>query len=217
MNNCEIRVIYGKIEDQRPPTGSAIVLPCNEYFDDECVFDPRSALGAYVARVFDDQVEEFISLSKKECNRKFGKGKECRKTEDIFAESFGVGRCLLLIEPLGRSVPVALLSTTTQRVGEGLRGRISYLFDGIRGMVKLLADERINSIVMPLLGTGHGGISPPLAFVGLLLAVADVAHHSQNDGRFKKVTVIVFREDVSSSPTINKKIVRQALALIGSK
>jgi len=30
-------------------------------------------------------------------------------------------------------------------------------------------------VVMPVLGSGHGGIDPPMAFVGLVLAIAEVA------------------------------------------
>jgi hypothetical protein len=48
VGDCEIRVVTGRIEDQAHMPGSAIALPSNEYFDDECVRDPRSALGAYV-------------------------------------------------------------------------------------------------------------------------------------------------------------------------
>src|SRR5262245_41973287 len=36
VNGCEIRVVTGRIEDYPTQTGAAIVLPCNEYFDDQC-------------------------------------------------------------------------------------------------------------------------------------------------------------------------------------
>lgn len=125
VNSCEIRVVQGRIEDYAHEAGPAIVLPCNEYFDDRCVDDTRSALGAYVNRAFDGQAAEFASLVKDECKKKLGPGLEQQKTHDERAESFGPGCCLLLIKPLGRSIPVALVSTTTQRAGEGLAARIS--------------------------------------------------------------------------------------------
>jgi len=172
VGSCEIRVVNGRIEDQPQEPGITIILPCNEYFDDKCAHDPRSALGAYVNRVFKGQADAFVTLMKEESRRQLGPGQPQKKTHEETAESFGTGQCVLLDSPLNRSVPVALVSTTTQRAGEGLSARISYLFDGMRNLAMRLADARLNDIAMPVLGAGHGGIDPPLAFVGLALAVA---------------------------------------------
>jgi hypothetical protein len=185
VSGCEIRVVTGRVEEYEGAPGFAVVLPCNEYFDDRCVDDTRSALGAYANRAFEGQVEAFVSLMKDECKKKLGPGIEQQKTDDERAESFGVGRCVLLIKPLGRTVPIALLSTTTQRAGQGLSSRISYLFEGMRELVARLANERINEIVMPVLGSGHGGLDPPLALVGLLGAVAEAARYGQGAQRLK--------------------------------
>ena len=179
VNGCEIRVIYGRVEDYSREPKVAIVLPCNEYFDDRCVGDTGSALGSYINKIFEGQVEEFVSLVKDECRKKLGAGTEQQKTDDERAASFGPGQCLLLSKPLGRSVPVALVSTTTQRAGQGLAARISYLFDGMGKLVTQLADARLEQVAMPVLGSGHGKIDPPLAFVGLLLAIAEAARYGQ--------------------------------------
>src|SRR5262249_40140788 len=136
--------------------------------------------------------------------------------DDERAESFGPGRCVLLIKPLNRSVSVALVSTTTQRAGEGLSARISYLFDGMREMVTRLADARLKEVTMPILGSGHGGIDPPLAFVGLLLALAEAARYGQGGQRLRRVTIVVFKPEPNGSAVVDKLVVRRALALIGS-
>jgi len=217
VGNCEIRVVYGHIEDYTRVVGSAIALPCNEYFDDKCAYDTRSALGAYVKHAFEEQVEEFVEVAKEEARKKLGPGTEQQKTADERAMSFGAGRCVLLIKPLGRSVPVALVSTTTQRVGPGLAGRISYTFEAIRELVACLADARLNEVIMPVLGAGHGGMDPPLAFVGLLLAIAEAARYGPGAQRLKKVTVVVYRRDESSPALVDPIIVRRALALVGSR
>ena len=135
----------------------------------------------------------FVSLMKEECKRKLGPGVMQQKTDDQRAESFRAGRCVLLVKPLGRAVPVALISTTTQRANEGLSSRISYLFSGIGELVSRLADERISEIVMPIMGSGHGRIDPPLALVGLLGAVAEAARYGQGAQRLKKVTIVLLR------------------------
>jgi hypothetical protein len=217
VSGCEIRVEYGRIENYEPDAGTAIVLPCNEYFDDRCVGDTRTALGAYVNRVFDGHAPEFVSLVSEECRKKLGVGVEQQKTDDERAVSFGAGRCLLLTKPVGRSISVALVSTTTQRAGHGLASRISYLFDGMRDLVAKLADARINEIMMPVLGGGKGGIDAPLALVGLLLAVAEAARYGQGGQRLKRVTIVVFKRDQQNPPSIDPIVVRRALALIGSR
>jgi hypothetical protein len=215
--SCEIRVVQGRIEDCVHASGAAIVLPCNEYFDDHCVNDTRSALGAYVNRVFDGQVTGFVSLIRDECKRKLGAGTEQQKTDDERATSFGPGHCLLLIAPLGRSNPVALVSTTTQRAGEGLAARISYLFEGMHRLVSCLADARLNEVAMPVLGAGHGGIDTPLALVGLLLAVAEATRYGRGRRPLRKVTIVVFRKDANSPADVDQAVVRRALALVGSR
>jgi hypothetical protein len=216
VSGCEIRVVEGRIEEYIPVEGTAIVLPCNEYFDDRCVDDTRSALGAYVNRVFEGQATAFNALVKSESRKKLGPAGEQQKTDDERAESFGAGRCLLLIRPLGRSIPVALISTTTQRAGQGLAGRISYLFEGMQELVTRLADARLTQVAMPVLGAGHGRIASPLAFVSLLLAVAEAARYGQGGQRLRKATIVVFKRDVDSPAAVDRVVVRRALALIGS-
>lgn len=217
VGSCEIRVVNGRIEDQAGKAGVAVALPCNEYFDDHCAGDTRSALGAYVSRMFEGQVAEFISLMKDECRKRMGSGIEKQKTDDERAESFGAGRCILLTQPLARTVTIALVSTTTQRADQGLSARISYLFDGLHELVARLANMRLNEVVMPILGAGHGGIDSPLAFVGLLLAVAEAARYGQGGHHLKRVTIIVFKPDADNPPEVDPVIVRRALALIGSR
>jgi hypothetical protein len=217
VSGCEIRVVNGQVEDHALDTGTVIVLPCNEYFDDRCAGDTRSALGAYVNRAFDGRVEAFVALLKGECKSKLGPGVMQQKTNDERAESFGAGRCVLLLKPLGHSVPVALVSTTTQRAGQGLAARISYLFDGMRELVQRLADARLNEVAMPIMGAGHGHIDPPLALVGLLLALAEAACYGRGGQRLRRVTVIVFKRDADTPAQVDRVVVKRALALIGSR
>jgi hypothetical protein len=217
VSGCEIRVIEGRIEDYKSGAETVIVLPCNEYFDDQCAGDTNSALGAYVNRVFEGQVGAFISLLQGECRKKLGPGGLQPKTDEEQAESFGPGKCILLLKPMGRSVPIALVSTTTQRAGQGLAARISYQFDGMRELVARLADARLTDVAMPIMGAGHGRIDPPLAFVGLLLAIAEAARYGQGGQRLRRVTIIVFKRDADTPAEVDRVVVRRALALIGSR
>jgi hypothetical protein len=217
VGGCEIRVAQGRIESYIRPEGCAVALPCNEYFDDECVDDRRTALGAFVNQVFEGQVDQFATLIRTESRNRLAPGTTQQKTNDVEAESFGAGKCVLLVEPLGRLVSIALVSTTTQRAGQGLSARISYLFDGMQEMTAQLADKRINEVVMPILGAGHGGIDPSMALVGLLLALAEAARYGQGSQRMKRVTVVVYKSDTDTPPVVDPLVIRRSLALIAAE
>lgn len=217
VSGCEIRVIAGRVENYTTDSTAAVVLPCNEYFDDRCAYDTGSALGAYVDKVFAGKVEEFISSCKQECSKRLGLGTERQKTADEVAQSFGPGRALLLLNPLGRPTPLALVSTATQRAGQGLTAKTSYLFDGICELVTRTLDARIYEVLMPILGAGHGRIDPAVAFVSLLLAIAEAARYAPGGKPLKRVTVVVFQRDEHSPPQVDPTVVKRALALVGSR
>ena len=87
----------------------------------------------------------------------------------------------------------------------------------MRELVARLADARLKEVVMPILGAGHGGIDPSLAFVGLLLALAEAARYGQGWQRLKRATIVVFRSDANTPGAVDQVDVRRALALIGSR
>jgi hypothetical protein len=215
--DCEVRVVYGKIQDFRGQDGLAVILPCNEYFDDACVRDPRSTLGAYAQAVFADEIAAFESLMKAEAMRILGPGSSQMKNDKEHAVSFGVGRCFLLDKPLGYGGTIALVSTTTQRPDEGLAGKISYVFTAMSSVVRALANAgRYSTIITPVLGSGHGRINAATAFVGMLLAIAE-AIESQGGRRIRKVTVVVFKKDENAQPEVDPIVIKRALALIGQQ
>jgi hypothetical protein len=216
VSGCEIRAVAGRLEEYPATNRTAIVLPCNEYFDDECAHDMRSALGAYVNKVFPGRVDAFVSCVKSECAKKLGPGVEQQMKEGRRALSFGAGRALLILNPLGSDVPVGLVSTTTQRAGQGLVAKASFLFDGICELVTRLVEERLDAVIMPVLGAGHGRMDPAAAFVILLLALAEAARYAPGGRPLKKVTVVVFKRDRESTPEVDRIVVCRALALAGS-
>lgn len=217
ISGCEIRVIEGRIEEYRQHENLVVVLPCNEFFDDDCAGDPRTALGAYAKKVFEGQIPDFKALIGNQSRQKLGTPVQAQRTDSEWGESFGPGKCLLLTDPLNHKISIALVSTTTQKPRIGLTARISHLFDAMRELNACLADARIDEVAMPILGAGHGGIDPPLAFVGLLLAVAEAARYGDGVHRLKSVTVVAFKKDGASVPEVDKAVVRRALALIGSR
>jgi hypothetical protein len=169
-----------------------------------------------VNKVFPGRVDAFVSCAKSECTKKFGPGVEQQVKGGKRALSFGAGRALLILNPLGSTVPVGLVSTTTQRVGQGLVAKTSFLFDGVCELVTCLVEERIDAVIMPVLGAGHGRMDPAAAFVSLLLALAEAARYAPGGRPLKSVTVVVFKRDEESTPEVDPIVVCRALVLAGA-
>lgn len=213
----EIRIVVGRIEAHPMGSDTAAVLPCNEYFEDHCAIDTRSALGGYISRHFAAKTHEFASHLKEHCKSRFGVGEQQQKTQTEFSQSYGVGRAILLPDPSQNAALIALVSTTTQRAGQGLAARMSYVFDGIRELFELLADSRINNVVMPVLGAGHGGIDPSLALVGLVTALAESAKYGADKQRRKNITIVVFQRSSDVSPDVSLDCIRKTLEIVAGK
>ena len=61
----------------------------------------------------------------------------------------------------------------------------------------------------------HGRIDPALAFVSLILALAEAARYAPGGQPLKRVTIVVFKRDADTPPQVDSLIVRHALALVG--
>lgn len=68
---------------------------------------------------------------------------------------------------------------------------------------------------MPIMAAGHAGIDSRLAFVGLLLAIAEAVRFKVGGPRLKRVTVVAFKPSEDSPSAVDKVVVRRSLALIG--
>lgn len=213
----EISIVTGRIEDYLIGPEAVVALPCNEYFEDHCTSDTRTALGVYINQHCPGTASAFSDLVTQQCLKRFGAGKQQQKTMDESGESHGPGRAILVPDPSKNAAAIALISTTTQRAGQGLCARMSYVFDGVGELFGLLADKRINEVVMPVLGAGHGGIDPPLALAGLVLALAEAARYGADRQRRKKITIVVFQRTKHDPPDVAPDGIRKALELVANK
>jgi len=217
VGDCLIQIVNGRIEDFLNRADVTFVLPCNEYFD-ICPDHPKSTLGSFVNREFVSQKSEFQTLIHNECANKLGKGTKEQRTAKDTGVSYGPGRCVQVVKPLGRPYSVALLATSTLRAGLGLSSRISHLADGIRELAINLAETRTNTeeVIMPVLGGGNAGISPQLALIATLLAIAEAARYGQGGQRPKIVTIVVFKAGPNVPATVDSAVLRRFLDLVAS-
>jgi len=153
----------------------AVALPCNEHFDDRCTADTKSALGAYVSRIFDGQSAEFVSLLQQECVRHLGSPHEQQKTEKERAGARVWGDVCSWQSRSDVSFRLQWFRRRRSEPAKACQDGSHTFSAGGANWSELLRMHALVEVVMPVLGSGHGGIDPPMAFVGLVLAIAEVA------------------------------------------
>lgn len=213
--NSQIHLIFGQIQEvANSLPESLVVLPANEYFDDECIHDAKSSLGAYVQSVFPNQANEVQKLIKE--NLASVESMEIEKEPGITQASYGVGSGVLLKEPLHSKQPVLFLSVTTKRAGEGLRAEMSHIFEAVKKIQEVAADNRVDTVCIPIMGTGHGGLPKEVGLFSLVLAICDgiskpTGHH------LKQYNIVIYRASPKEKPSISvgasKRILKTAIGL----
>jgi hypothetical protein len=216
--NCkhtQVNIIFSQIQEVASDMpNSMIVLPANEYFDDECIHDAKSSLGAYVHSVFPNQASDIQELIKKYLVSE--KSREIEKEPGVTQASYGIGTGVFLKEPLRSKQPVLFLSVTTKRVGEGLRAEMSHIFEAVKKIQAVAADNRIESVCIPIMGTGHGGLRKEVGLFALVLAICDGISNPSGH-HLKQYNIVVYRASPKESPSVSvkasKRILKAAIGL----
>ncbi len=173
LSGARVAVHYGRLEEFPIANENwAVVLPGNEFFDDECIKDERSALGAFMRRYFPMKILEMHQLILERAAT--FSYREVEKEAGITAKSFGVGKCIFIDKPLGTPHRIILASVSTKRARVGLKSEASFICAAISEMQCLVADKRINGLVLPVMGSGHGGLKSELALFAMVLAFSEV-------------------------------------------
>jgi O-acetyl-ADP-ribose deacetylase (regulator of RNase III) len=192
-----VHVEVGLIEEYESDDARTVVaLPANEYFDDECVADVNSALGAYVDRHFKDTLPAF--LDEIHAALRGLPSERVPRAERRIDESYGIGKAIYL-SGLAPSHRVILVSATTERTGIGLRAEPHFLYASMQGIVETMNANRLDSVVVPVLGSGHGGMPLVVALLFNLLAVRSCL--TDDVGRHIRQVRIVVWEGASANLT----------------
>jgi hypothetical protein len=211
ISNTEINIMFGRLENISDELEeSMVVLPANEFFDDECINDKKSALGAYVNHKFTNQTKQVKDLIAEELSG--FESREVEKEAGVKQDSFGVGTGVFLKRPMDSRQPILFLSVTTKRAGEGLQAEMSYIFQAVRKIQNIAADHRIDSVCVPVMCSGHGGLRKEVALFGLLLAICDSVTKSHGH-HVRKFNVVVFQSAESSKPSISRIVAKRLLRI----
>jgi hypothetical protein len=211
LSNTNINIRFGRLEKLAEASeDSLVVLPANEYFDDECINDKKSALGAYVNHKFTNQTEAVKDAITKALSGRASK--EVEKEAGVHQKSYGIGVGVFIKKPLSSTQPLLFVSVTTKRSVEGLRADMSYIFEAIKEIEHVVVDQRIDSVYVPVMGSGHGGLRKEVALFGILLAICDVVtkpggHHISD------FNIVVFQRDSRDKPSISKAVSKRLLRI----
>jgi O-acetyl-ADP-ribose deacetylase (regulator of RNase III) len=192
LARANVHVELGRIQDyQAADSRATIVLPANEYFDDECIMDTNSSLGAFVQHHFRDKVDDFVRQVRTELVGV--PSQRVPRAEGRIDESYGIGEAVFLtrLQPEFRLI---LVSATTERTGIGLRAEPHFLYASMEGVIGAMNERRLSSLTMPVLGSGHGGMPLTVAILFNLLALRSIL--SEDLGRhMREARIVVFDGD----------------------
>jgi len=163
LGRTSVHVETGRIQNYQSADSRAVIaLPANEYFDDECITDTNSSLGAFVQHHFRDKVDDFERKVRAELRDV--PSQRVPRAERRIDESYGIGEAIFL-KKLQPEYRLILVSATTERTGIGLRAEPHFLYAALEGVIEAMSQRRLSSLTMPVLGSGHGGMPLSIAIL----------------------------------------------------
>lgn len=186
--NLTIRIKAGEIQSINPANrNSVIVLPANTTFVDDCATDKRTAMGAFFLDRFPDKIAELPALFLNILTE--------RGLHPDENGQFTVGTTIILPDDYAKPGKVAVTASSTRIAGAGIVSNPYVICKCVEGILKCTVDQRVDTIYLPILGSGHGGVDRGMALLFLLLAVL---HFSRTYHHIKLVQIVVRPNDIDS-------------------
>lgn len=209
VNDTKLNILFGRIENYEcAEDDTAIVLSGNEYFDDHVFHDRSTALGAYLYKYFGDDLAQLIQTVRESLqDYPF---ELIEKEKGVLEKSYGIGATIFLDRPLHSNKRIILTSTITRRVGEGVKSDMTYISNAVRNVLQILHQTQIHRIFLPVIGSGHGGITRKLALSILLSSVIQFLRQTQGH-HIQELNILVFKKDDETPPEIPRKDVQRIL------
>jgi hypothetical protein len=208
LAHAKVEVCFGQIQDFNLPSTHVVALPANDQFDDECINDSRSALGSFVNNKFTNKIHEICKLAQMQLN-----SMDVSIQGKSVPQKYKIGKTIYFERPLCTDIKMAFVAVTTVSENEGIRCEAENVFMAIKGLHKLMNEHRIDGVILPLFGSGHGGLRPEMSLLCSLMAFAECL--SQPSGcHIKDVRIVIFQKTKDSPPQISPWQVRKLLALV---
>jgi hypothetical protein len=109
---------------------SAVVLPANEFLDERCFDDERTAAGAFIRKHFSSQESNALrDLVHRELAQH--NYESVATDKGITKKSYDIGTCVYLEQPLGHRVRIIFAAIASDREPRGLRADLSTIFKAV--------------------------------------------------------------------------------------
>ncbi len=164
---------------------SAIVLPANTSFVDDCVTDNRSALGAFFLQYFPESTPDFKTILR-----------EALEQKGLFPDVKGqypAATTFILPDQFSKPAKIVITASAMRSSETGLTSNPHIICSCVEAIFRTTVDERIDTIYLPILGSGHGGVDRALALLFLLIAFL---HYSKTYHHIRSVNIVVHPNDV---------------------
>jgi hypothetical protein len=180
--NHIINIVYGKINHfEEYDKRTLVILPANDKFDDECIDDTGSVLGSFTRSLYPNGNESFKSEIKKEIQK--------RNTE-----SFNIGDWISVDTKSSNSEFKIGIVAVTNKIEDDIIASSENVMLAFKGILKIMTIKRIQRVYMPLIGSGHGGLSPELSLLCILISA--IEHIKRNTGSIlRDVNIVIYKKD----------------------
>jgi len=187
FNGLSIVLRTGKIQEiPKLSKNSAVVLPANTTFIDDCITDPKSALGAFFLKFYPDKIPTRVSedIEKELRKQHYKKDKN---------ESYPPGTTIILPKEYDTPAKCIITASTIRKEKVGIVAYPGTICECIRQIFEITADKKIERIYMPVIGSGHGGLDINDALLFILLSIK---YYSKRYHHIKTVDILITPKDV---------------------
>lgn len=179
-----INIIYGKINDFNGYNkNTVVVLPANDKFDDQCVDDKNSVLGSFVNSLYPNGNVEFKESIKR----------ELQKREN---ETFAIGNWIYMhnLKSKESEFNVGIVAVTHLKDDGNIVAHSENIMLAFKGIHKMMTQRRISSAFIPLIGSGHGGLTPELSLLCLLISIVE-GFRKEDGHKLKNINIVIYKND----------------------
>ena len=185
FNGVSVNLKVGKIQEiPQLSKNSAVVLPANTAFIDDCITDEKSALGAFFLKFYPDRIPDVSKVMEEQLQQQ-----GYQKDNSGF---YPLGATIILPPAFDTPAKCIITASTIRKEQVGIRAEPSGICECIKQMFMITSDKKIEKLYMPILGSGHGGLEINDALRFLVLAIK---YYSQFFHHIRSVEVVVTETD----------------------
>ncbi len=197
-NTLNVNFLYNQIQKisfNEEAVDIAVVLPVNNSFKDDCVYDEKSATGAYCLRYYHPKKDKIFS--------DIDQVLKAENVKKCYDDLYPPATAIFLPDEYNVPVKCILVASTIRTEQKGIFTHPFIICESIRNIFKITANKKIKTIYIPILGSGHGGLD---FNDSLLLMIISFKFYSKKYHHIKCVNLVINKKDKLDLTMINSLI-----------